>query len=330
MKQKHDGFEQDPPGQLHSEQRNRHPTRFPLFRQQNHSPEVEQPAGQPPPSVQSLHCQGGLSTLQRGAGDPQGLHGPPPQPTHPVSAPSETSVPVRKRPAPSEPAPRNLTNWRRDERWASFRATTSVKSIYAARLPILGSFADTHVHGRSPECTRGWHGIGRSMKQRQHPCGLGHEHSEQRKRHPTRVPLVKQQNHSPDVVQPSGQPPPCAHGLQGIVEHCWNGEPHGLQGPPPQPTQWGVNEAAVAPVRVRKRPAPSEPAPRNLKNWRRDERRASAVDALEARSVSSPSILRQPPRRRHRPSRSTSRSSAASPPARAATRAGASRSRCRG
>ena len=265
-----------------------------------------------------------------GAGDPHGLQGPPPQPTQPVVAPSETSVPVRKRPAPSEPAPRNLKNWRRDERWASFRATTSVRFIYAARLPILGSFSDTHVQGRSPEWGLGWHGIGRSMKQRQQPCGLGHEHSEQRKRHPTRDPLVRQQNHSPVVVQPSGQPPPWTHGLHGIDEHCWKGEPHGLHGPPPQPTQKGVTEPIVAPVRVRKRPAPSEPAPRNLKNWRRDERRASAVDALPAMSISSPSIRRPPTLRRSRPPRSMSASSAASPPARSATRAAASRSRCRG
>ena len=32
-------------------------------------------------------------------------------------------------------------------------------------------------------------------------------HSEQRKRHPT-LPLVRQQNHSPDVMHPVGHPPP--------------------------------------------------------------------------------------------------------------------------
>ena len=95
-----------------------------------------------------------------------GLHGPPPQPTQPVTAPSETSVPVRKSPVPSEPAPSSLKNCRRDERWASFRATAPVRFIYAAaRLPILGSFSDTHVQGWSPECRRGWHGMGRSVKQ---------------------------------------------------------------------------------------------------------------------------------------------------------------------
>src|SRR5262245_47977221 len=95
-----------------------------------------------------------------------GLHGPPPQPTQKVAAPSETPVPVRKSPVPSEPAPRSLKNWRRDERWASFRATTPVRFIYAARGPIrtVGSSV-AHVQGWSPEWIRGLHGIGRSVKQ---------------------------------------------------------------------------------------------------------------------------------------------------------------------
>jgi hypothetical protein len=42
----------------------------------------------------------------------------------------------------------------------------------------------------------------------------GQLHSEQRWRQT--VPL-KQQNHSPEVVQPCGQPPPCTHVLQGYV-----------------------------------------------------------------------------------------------------------------
>ena len=56
---------------------------------------------------------------QVGAGDPHGLHGPPPQPTQPEIAPSETSVRVSHSPAPSEPAPRNLKNCRREDRRAS-------------------------------------------------------------------------------------------------------------------------------------------------------------------------------------------------------------------
>ena len=97
-------------GHEHSEQRNRQPWRGPLFKQQNHSPPVVQPAGQPPPTWQVGHGRGGLRVSQRGTGEKQLLHGPPPQPTQPVVAPSETSVPVRKSPAPSEPAPRNLKN----------------------------------------------------------------------------------------------------------------------------------------------------------------------------------------------------------------------------
>jgi hypothetical protein len=48
VKQWHEGFVH-PLGQLHSEQRKRHPSRWPLVRQQNHSPPVLQPTGQPPP-----------------------------------------------------------------------------------------------------------------------------------------------------------------------------------------------------------------------------------------------------------------------------------------
>ena len=55
VKQWHAGSLQFPFGpQLHSEQRNRHPT-LPLFRQQNHSPDVMHPSGQPPPSWHVLH-----------------------------------------------------------------------------------------------------------------------------------------------------------------------------------------------------------------------------------------------------------------------------------
>ena len=65
------------------------------------------------------------------------------------------------------------------------------------------------MQGSSPECSLGVHGIGRFVKQwhdgLSHPAGQ--LHSEQRNRHPVR-PLVRQQNHSPPVLQPSGQPPP--------------------------------------------------------------------------------------------------------------------------
>jgi hypothetical protein len=110
-----------------------------------------------------------------------------------------------------------------------------------------------------------------------HP--LGQLHSEQRCRHT--VP-VTQQNHSPEVLQPGGQPPPSTHVLQGYApaglswSQTWTGDQQGLHGPPPQPTQPPDTEPTETPVLVRKRPVPSEPAARNLKNWRRDERRASA------------------------------------------------------
>jgi hypothetical protein len=71
------------------------------------------------------------------------------------------------------------------------------------------------VHGWSPEYKRGWHGIGKSVKQWQDGFAqpAGQLHSEQRKRQPVRDPLVRQQNHSPPVLQPSGQPPPTAQDL---------------------------------------------------------------------------------------------------------------------
>ena len=72
--------DEHPFGQLHSEQRWRHTV---PVTQQNHSPEVEQPTGQPPPCAQVLHGYGGFSWSQRIAGDQQGLQGPPPQPTQP-------------------------------------------------------------------------------------------------------------------------------------------------------------------------------------------------------------------------------------------------------
>lgn len=115
-----------PGGQLHSEQRIRQPVRPDVW-QQNHSPEVRHWGPQPPPSAQLLH--GNPALVQIGPIPTHGLHGPPPQPTQPETAPSETSVPVRKSPVPSEPAPSSLKNCRRDERWASLRATVPVKSI---------------------------------------------------------------------------------------------------------------------------------------------------------------------------------------------------------
>jgi hypothetical protein len=103
-----------PPGQLHSEQRCRQiPPPAPSVKQQNHSPEVLQPTGQPPPWAQVLQGYAvGLSWSQSPTGDQQGLQGPPPQPTHwpPSIDPAETPVLVRNRPVPSEPAAMNLKN----------------------------------------------------------------------------------------------------------------------------------------------------------------------------------------------------------------------------
>ena len=115
-----------PGGQLHSEQRKRQPTR-PLVRQQNHSPDVWQPSGHPAPCAQVLH--GKPAAVQIGPTPVQGLQGPPPQPTQPATAPIETPVRVRKRPAPSELTPRNLKNWRLDDLPASLRAASEVRSI---------------------------------------------------------------------------------------------------------------------------------------------------------------------------------------------------------
>jgi hypothetical protein len=127
------------------------------------------------------------------------------------------------------------------------------------------------------------------VKQWQQP--VGHEHSEQRCRHG--VP-VTQQNHSPVVVQPTGHPPACAHGLQrklGLVQTgC--GEKQLLHGPPPHPEQPPL-EPRVTSVRVRNRPAPSELAPMNLKNCRRDDFLARLLDACSARLIGS---ARRPPR----------------------------------
>ena len=56
VKQWHEGFAQEPAGQLHSEQRKRQPAR-PLggpVEQQNHSPPVMQPSGHPAPCKQVL------------------------------------------------------------------------------------------------------------------------------------------------------------------------------------------------------------------------------------------------------------------------------------
>jgi len=87
VKQWHEPLPQ--PAHSHSEQRKRQPTR-PLVRQQNHSPVVVQPVGQPPPSWQVLHGKPRFSQIC--LGEKQGLHGPPPQPTQPSTAPSDTPV----------------------------------------------------------------------------------------------------------------------------------------------------------------------------------------------------------------------------------------------
>ena len=69
-----------------------------------------------------------------------------------------------------------------------------------------------HGQGSSSECSLGVQGMLSIVKQWHagllHP--LGQLHSEQRCRQT--VP-VTQQNHSPDVVQPAGQPPPCSQVL---------------------------------------------------------------------------------------------------------------------
>ncbi len=62
-------------------------------------------------------------------GEEQGLHGPPPQPMQPSTAPSETPVLVRNRPAPSDVAPSTLKSCRRDDRFARECAARRVRSI---------------------------------------------------------------------------------------------------------------------------------------------------------------------------------------------------------
>jgi hypothetical protein len=139
-----------------------------------------------------------------------------------------------------------------------------------------------HGQGSSSECSLGVQGMLSIVKQWQaellHP--LGQLHSEQRCR---QIPplSVEQQNHSPEVLQPVGQPPPWMQVLQGYaVGLSWSqsptGDQHGLQGPPPHPTQPPDTDPTETPVLVRNKPVPSEPAAMNLKNWRLEERRASA------------------------------------------------------
>jgi hypothetical protein len=53
--------------------------------------------------------------------------------------------------------------------------------------------------------------------------------------------------------------------LPGTFSQIVAGEKHGLQGPPPQPTQ-PVTAPIETPVRVRKRPVPRDAPPRSLKN----------------------------------------------------------------
>jgi hypothetical protein len=84
--------------------------------------------------------------------------------------------------------------------------------IHQAAIPVSAG----HGQGWSPEWRVGLQGIGSWVKQWQ--AGLeqppGQLHSEQRIRHPGRTGPVWQQNHSPLVLQPSGQPPPDAQLLQ--------------------------------------------------------------------------------------------------------------------
>ena len=96
-----------PPGQLHSEQRRRHCV---AVMQQNHSPDVEQPSGHPPPCWQGLHGNCSVGAWPQGGAPTQGLQGPPPQPTQPEADPSETSARVKNKPVPSALAVRSLKN----------------------------------------------------------------------------------------------------------------------------------------------------------------------------------------------------------------------------
>jgi hypothetical protein len=91
VKHRHEGFPQ-PLGQLHSEQRIRQTV---PVTQQNHSPLVLQPTGQPPPYSHFLQGNAGVTTSHSPTGDPHGLQGPPPQPMQPRTEPSVTSVRVR-------------------------------------------------------------------------------------------------------------------------------------------------------------------------------------------------------------------------------------------
>ena len=108
----------------------------------------------------------------------------------------------------------------------------------------IGASTGGHVHGWSPEWSRGVHGIAVFVKQwhagsLQFPVGRSCTRSSGSGTRP--VPLVRQQNHSPDVMQPVGQPPPCSqvlHVKPRFSQIC-AGEKHGLHGPPPQPTQLG-------------------------------------------------------------------------------------------
>ena len=216
------------------------------------------------------------------------MQGPLPQPTQPATAPIETPVRVRKRPVPSELTPRNLKNCRLDDLPASLRAAIEVMSIYWTRLGI-GGLTGRHVHGWSPECNRGVQGMLRFVKQWQAgslQLWFGPQlHSEQRCRQTLPVDC-RQQNHSPEVMHPAGQPPPCWHVLHGkpIASQSGAGDQQSLQGPPPQPTQL-VTEPSDTPVLVRKRPVPRDPTPRNLKNWRLDDLPASLRAASEVRSI---------------------------------------------
>jgi hypothetical protein len=76
----------------------------------------------------------------------------------------------------------------------------------------MGGLTGGHGHGWSPECRRGAQGMLRLVKQ-WHAGSLqswfgSQLHSEQRC---LQIPPLefRQQNHSPDVMHPSGHPPPC-------------------------------------------------------------------------------------------------------------------------
>ncbi len=155
-------------------------------RQQNHSPEVEQPSGHPAPWRARLARKWPATVADRPM-PTHGLQGPPPQPTQPGRDPARPPCAVRQRPAPSDPTPRNLKSCRCDELPASSASRGRRRSIYGRGWGSALRAAGTHTAGR-PSGDVGVHGIAsvreavaRRVSQFRGP---GQLHSEQRNRHP--------------------------------------------------------------------------------------------------------------------------------------------------